>query len=170
MGQCKICKTNGITMLWDDTCGFCLQKECEALRASMGRVYCVKRMAVLKTLLLEVKGCATLTLEQLDRIDAALNGKDEFQKKQSLDNETTENLSEVLEDDPLSIGMLVYFSHPNGGGRLPGIIVGLNQNTAIVLSLAGVFTVPAKVYKIWYRDVWILFFLNPLIIILIHVV
>jgi|GEM_PF-5029424 len=32
------------------------------------------------------------------------------------------------------------------------------------------FTVPEKVYKIWYRDVWILFFLNPLIIILIHLI
>jgi len=36
--------------------------------------YCVKRMAALKTLLLEVKRCATLTLEQLDHIDAALAG------------------------------------------------------------------------------------------------
>ena len=84
MGQCKICKTNGITMLWDDTCGFCLQKECEALRASMGRVYCVKRMAVLKTLLLEVKGYATLTLEQLDRIDAALDGEEAKEKSATL--------------------------------------------------------------------------------------
>ncbi|MEI7999362.1 MAG: hypothetical protein WCH62_07660 [Candidatus Omnitrophota bacterium] len=32
------------------------------------------------------------------------------------------------------------------------------------------FTVPEKVYKIWVRDVWILFFLNPLIIIGIHLI
>ena len=30
------------------------------------------------------------------------------------------------------------------------------------------FNVPEKVYKIWYRDVWILLFLNLLVIVLIR--
>ncbi|MBF0504973.1 MAG: hypothetical protein HQL14_07720 [Candidatus Omnitrophica bacterium] len=30
--------------------------------------------------------------------------------------------------------------------------------------------VELKAFKIWYRDLWILFFLNPLIIVLIHLI
>ena len=32
------------------------------------------------------------------------------------------------------------------------------------------FVVPEKVYKIWYRDVWILSFLNPVVIVLIGLI